>query len=263
MELRGLVSAVHTPFDAKGRVDEEMFGAHMEYLAREGVRNILVSGTTGEFFSLTDEERIRLLEIARERFPGLVLFHAGADALARTRDLARRAEDAGADGVAALTPYYYADLCIDGLVDYFNAVAAGLGVPFLIYNFPKHTQNAMTVEALKRIEHFGIKDSSADLSLIAGTERYYVGADARAVEACRAGALGFVSALASALPGPYVALEQAIESGDAGAADRAHEEVLGLLEGISGAQAIPRMKAVLSEELAGYPKRVRAPLLEV
>ena len=81
----GLVAAVTTPFGDDGLVDEGMFVRHVEFLAGHGVTKLLVGGTTGEFFSLLGEERLRLLEVARGCFEGTIFYHAGCDCLLETK----------------------------------------------------------------------------------------------------------------------------------------------------------------------------------
>ncbi|MCF7954248.1 MAG: dihydrodipicolinate synthase family protein, partial [Phycisphaerae bacterium] len=83
-DLSGLVVPITTPFDENDKIDKRMFIEHLDMLAAQGVKRILVNGTTAEFFSMTEDERKVCLKLAREYFPGVVMFHAGSSSLKQT-----------------------------------------------------------------------------------------------------------------------------------------------------------------------------------
>ncbi len=259
VELAGLIVPLLTPFAADGGIDERAFVEHLEFLSRAGVRRILVSGTTGEFFSLTPTERLDLLKLALEYFQGLVLFQAGGGPLPETLDMACKAQQLGADGILCLPPSYYADASEEGLVQYLHAVAAIVDIPLILYNFPQHTQNPLTPAILRRVEPFGMKDSSGDLSLIKVTPRYFVGDDTRICRALRAGAIGFVSAAANALPELYVSLDACAESHCWQDAESWQVRICELLRRLGDCQ-IPVIKRLVRARIESYPTAVRPPL---
>ncbi|MBU0677296.1 MAG: dihydrodipicolinate synthase family protein [Verrucomicrobia bacterium] len=260
VDLSGLVVAVTTPFDSSLAIREQSFIEHLEMLAAAGVKRILVNGTTAEFFSLTPQERKITLEIARQYFPGVIILHSGSDSLAMTMDEAKRGEDFGADAVVALPPYYFADAPQEGLIEYFNTIGQNLEIPFLLYNFPRHTQNPLTPEILRRVEHFGIKDSARDFSLIEHTPHYFVGGDKHILDAYAKGACGWVSAQANHCPGMYVKLGQALVQKDGERAGDLQREIAEAYDSPSGGSNISTIKQVLAEKLPGYPANVRPPL---
>ncbi len=259
-ELGGLVVPVLTPFADDGSVDEGAFVRHLDFLAEHGVSRILINGTTGEFFSLTREERRGLCSLARHSFDGAVFFHVGYTGLKDTLEDARWGERHGADALVVVVPYYLARAPVQGLVDYFNEIAQAASVPLVLYNFPKHTQNPLTPECLARIPHFGIKDSSVDLSLIAHTPHYYVGGDAFVAAAHEAGAFGFVSCHANQVPWLHVAMQNALAEGDGKRAAKLQEKLTRGSEMFSGEDQIGMLKYALSLRLSAYPARVRPPL---
>jgi len=259
VEPAGLIVPLLTPFAAEGAIDERAFVDHLNFLAHAGVRRVLVSGTTGEFFSLTADERLRLLKLALEYFPGMVLFQAGGGPMAEAVDLARRAERLGADAILCLPPSYYADAPPQGIVEYFRDVAAAIETPLVLYNFPRHTQNPMTPNILRQVEHFGLKDSSGELSLIKATPRYFVGDDAKIVRALRAGAIGFVSAAANARPDLYVSLDACTVEHRWQEAESLQAQIAELLARL-GRPQIPFIKRLVQERIANYPVAVRPPL---
>lgn len=262
VDLSGLVVPVTTPFDADYKIDRRMYVEHLELLASQGVKRIMVNGTTAEFFSLTDDERKLMFNLSREYFPGVIIFHAGTDGITRTISQAKWAQDYGADAIVAIAPYYLASLSAGGIVDYFNAVAQCLEIPFILYNFPKHTQNPLTPEILAKINHFGMKDSAGDLSLIGATSHYYIGGDEKILTAYQQGAYGFVSARANAFARLFVQMENAIAENDNSAAP-VQARITELKKEMTSSNAIAKLKYAISKQLPGYPTRLRLPLIEL
>lgn len=262
VDLSGLIVAVTTPFDEKYKIDQRMFIEHLEYLAHHGVRRILVNGTTGEFFSLSQQERKLLLKLTRRYFSGMVLFQAGSDALAQTKEEISWADEYGADAIVSLSPYYFAHAPEEGIIDYFNLLAEEVNVPFILYNYPKFTQNNITGEMLKQIAHSGIKDSSGDLSLISSSPRYYVGGDEHILEAHQKGGYGFVSGLAAALPGVYVKMEKSLYQ-DKQYSEDMQQVISSFANTFSDVGEIAKIKYAVSKRISGYPERVRLPLTDL
>jgi 4-hydroxy-tetrahydrodipicolinate synthase len=260
-EYTGLVVPVPAPFSHGNGIDTGALARHVAFLAAHGVRRILVNGTIGEFFSLTREQRRRIFIAARENFDGIIFFHAGCGCLQDTIDEALWGERQGADVVVCVAPYYFAAAPQQGIIEYFTAVSAGLRVPFMVYNFPRHTGNRLTPGILSEVRHFGIKDSSCAFELIAYTPRYYVGGDRVVVDAFAQGACGFVSSCGNVLPETAVGLENAL-SGNDGAKTRALQEKLAALDMLlSGVPRIAGIKYALSKIIESYPPSVRPPLV--
>ena len=262
VDLSGLVVPVTTPFDADDKIDKRMFIEHLTMLAGDGVKRILVNGTTGEFFSMTEMERKVCLKLAREYFPGVVMFHAGCTSLKQTMIEAKWGQQYGADAIVCIVPYYLAGVESEGIVDYYNALAEKVEVPLILYNFPRHAGNAIEGEMLSKIKHFGLKDSAADLSLVGATEHYYIGGDEKILAAYEKGAYGFVSARGNAFGRLFVEMEKAIGSGQA-EAKVLQERITELKERTRGDNGIARTKYAVSRRLKGYPVRVRLPLKEI
>ena len=252
-KLNGLVVPVPTPFTESGAIDFGAFLAHLDWLAECGVRNLLINGTTGEFFSLSPCEQLELLQTTRENWDGVVIAHTGSPVLSQCLESAHTAEEIGADFLASLPPFYFAGAPADGIVRWFNELAESTALPLILYNFPKHTGNPLTPEILSQIPHWGMKDSSADFSLASATPRYFVGGDQKISAAYAAGARGFVSASANMDPMPYLRIEQEQTPENQAAVDAANART-------NGPFAIARIKQALSEIIPGYPSAVRPPL---
>ncbi|OVE74492.1 hypothetical protein BVX94_00145 [bacterium B17] len=258
LDLSGLIVPVPTPFDGDMKVHEKALIEHLEFLAEHGVARVLINGTTAEFFSLLPEERRTILSIARRYFPGVIVFNTASDSLAQSLQAGRWAEDYGADAIASMTPYYYAGVSESGLIKYFNAIAEAIDLPLLIYNFAKHTGNPITAEILRNVPHFGVKDSSADYSLIKATPNYFAGSSKSMVEAYEAGAIGFVSAEANHIPELYVELEALLK--DAKMDQSVQQQELIRSRCTAEKNSILNIKTEISKQIPGYPAICRLPL---
>ncbi|MBD3345165.1 MAG: hypothetical protein GF401_08905 [Chitinivibrionales bacterium] len=261
VDFAGLIVAVPTPFkQSTGELDVRSLILLCEYLAEKGMTRILVNGTTGEFFSLTPDERRIVLETTRMYFPGLVLYHTGVTGVQNNRDGVSMAEDMGADACVVLSPWYPARLSEQGLVDYFCAIEEQSSLPFYIYNFPKNTSNPITPEIVKNIPHHGLKDSGCDFSLIAHTPRYFIGGDRKASEARSLGACGFVSGSAPVAPAVYTRFEEALLKKDKDALPELQEKVTQVSGFVSRSNSIATIKRCLACIISGFPSAVRPPL---
>ena len=261
VDLKGLIVPPTTPFNKRNDIDEASLALHIEYLAEAGVTRLLVNGTTAEFFSLLPAERLRLLKIARRHFSGAIFFNTASDSLMQALQAAHVAEEEGADAMVAMAPYYLADAPVEGLIRFFNELGASVTIPMVLYNFTKHTNNAITAKILKKVDHLGIKDSSGDLSLMGATPNYLAGTSRRMVEGVKAGAAGFVSSLANFLPELYVKLEASLNEGDMELAGTVQGEIIAKTEEIASNNEIGAIKNEVAALIKGYPCRVRLPLV--
>ncbi len=259
-ELKGLIVPVLTPFAGSGAIDEDAFKTHLAFLAQHGVTRIMVNGTTAEFFSLLPEERKRLLILARKHFPGFIVLHAGGTGLEQNRIEIQWANELGADAVAVLPPIYPAGLPAAGIIAYFTALEAETDLPFILYNFPKHSGNALTPEILRAVPHYAIKDSAQQLELMEHTPRYFMGSSTNIYEPVQQGAAGFVSATANVRPELYAAMELLVVAAKVEEAAVLQQEVKAYSARFS-AGGVAMLKQALARKLTDYPTRVRLPLM--
>jgi 4-hydroxy-tetrahydrodipicolinate synthase len=124
-----------TPFDEDGEIDERSLAALVEYVIGAGVDGIVGMGTTGEFFTLSLEEQWRLMELLAQQVRGRVplTFGIGNSATSVSIELARRAQELGADCVMLQPPYYFAHAS-DAIDAHFLAVANAVDVPVMVYD---------------------------------------------------------------------------------------------------------------------------------
>ena len=259
VDLSGLIVPVLTPFDVSGAIAERVFAEHLDFLAHHGVRRIMVNGTTAEFYALLPEERKRLLRLARKHFSGVIVLHVGGCGLAQNLIEVRWANELGADAVAALPPIYPAGLSAEGIIEYLQTLEAESNVPFILYNFPKHTGNPLTPEILSAIPHAALKDSAQNLDLMEFTPRYFVGSSTTIFNPIQQGAAGFVSATANVRPELYTAFEMLLEDARVEEAAVMQEEVRAYSAQFSTG-GVPALKQALARKLPSYPTSVRCPL---
>ena len=192
--FRGSLPALVTPMKG-GEVDWDALGRLVEWQIAEGSAGLVPVGTTGESPTLTHEEHERVVtavvEAAAGRVP--VIAGAGSNNTAEAIRLARHAEDAGADGILVVTPYYNKPTQ-DGLVDHFKAVANACGLPLIIYNIPPRSVIDMSPATMGRLARHpnivGVKDATADVARVS-RQRIHCGADFVQLSGEDGSALGF------------------------------------------------------------------------
>jgi len=227
--ISGAFAAALTPLTAGGTaLDEPAFAPYVEFLAAGGVDGILACGTTGEGILLTLEERRRAAELflAAAGARGLpVAVHCGAQTTADTAALAAHAAGAGAAAVAVIAPPYFA-LDERALQAHFEAAAAACApLPFYVYEFEARAGYAVPLAVIERLRATvgnlrGLKVSDKPWEkfepyLLEGLD-IFVGHEALIPQGLAAGAVGAVSALASAFPELIVSAVRQPETADLG-----------------------------------------------
>jgi len=136
VKIGGILTAMVTPFDSHGRVDEDAAVRMMHHLLENGSDGIVVAGTTGESPTLTDEEKLRLFDLAvTECGEALVIAGTGSNDTAHSVHLTAKATEIGVDAVLAVTPYYNKPN-ERGLFAHFEQIAAATDRPVILYNIP-------------------------------------------------------------------------------------------------------------------------------
>jgi 4-hydroxy-tetrahydrodipicolinate synthase len=197
-ELGAILTAMVTPFDASGRVDEEAAAALMHHLVAHGSDGLLVCGTTGEAPTLSDDEQLGLIELAVREVGGraTVLAGAGSNDTRHAVHLTERCTELGADAILSVTPYYNKPNR-RGLVRHFQEVAKATDRPIVLYNIPSRTVTNLPPDLLAelaQIEHVeGVKQANDDeLQLIDGLD-VYAGNDVTFARTLDMGGAGVIS----------------------------------------------------------------------
>jgi 4-hydroxy-tetrahydrodipicolinate synthase len=138
--LGAILTAIVTPFDAEGRLDEESFVALHRHLIDHGSDGIVACGTTGEASTLSDEEHLRVVELAVSEKPEgtTVTAGTGSNDTAHAVHMTERATALGVDAILSVTPYYNKPPR-RGLIEHYKAIAAATDKPIVLYNIPQRT----------------------------------------------------------------------------------------------------------------------------
>jgi 4-hydroxy-tetrahydrodipicolinate synthase len=136
MSVGGIITAMVTPFDGDGRIDDEATVRLIHHLLDNGSDGLVMAGTTGESPTLDDEEKLRLFELAvAEAGDATVIANTGSNDTRHSVELTERATEKGVDAILAVTPYYNKPNR-RGIVAHFHAVAAATDLPVIVYNIP-------------------------------------------------------------------------------------------------------------------------------
>jgi 4-hydroxy-tetrahydrodipicolinate synthase len=268
-----VLTAMVTPMTAGGEVDFETTQRLAKHLVDAGNDGLVISGTTGESPTTSDQEKEQLLRAVREAVGDDVHLVAGAGTndTAHSIELAQQAEKAGANGLLLVTPYY-SKPPQSGLVEHFSRIADATGLPVMLYDIPGRSGVPIRTETLLRLgEHdriVAVKDAKGDLYetsrvLAASDLAFYSGEDALNVPLLALGAVGIVSVVAHVCADRYAAMVRAIEAGDLAEARRLNASVLPAVEGImTRTQGAIMVKAAL--QLLGVieHRTVRPPLVD-
>ena len=228
--FRGSIPALVTPM-RNGTLDEEAFRAFVDWQIAEGSSGVVPVGTTGESPTLSHDEHRRVVQICVEAVRGRVpvIAGAGSNNTSEAVELARHAEEAGADAVLVVTPYYNKP-SQRGLYAHFRAVAEAITIPLIIYNIPPRSIIDMSVETMAQLFRdcrnvIGVKDATANLAR-ASLQRHAMGPDFVQLSGEDATALGFmahggqgcISVTANVAPKLCAEFQAACLAGDFGSA---------------------------------------------
>lgn len=238
MDIRGAYTALVTPFDASGKIDEARLGALVERQVAQGIDGLVPVGTTGESTALWPEEQTRVVAITAEAAAGRVPVFAGvgASGTAQTIQRAKDARAAGATGLLVVTPPYNKPTQA-GMIAHFRAVAAAVDLPVMLYNNPGRSAVDFALEslaALVEVENLvAVKEASGNVlrtQAIVATygERFAVlsGDDGLTLPVLAAGGLGVVSVTSNLVPGPVAEVTRRYLAGEHAAARALHHRLL-------------------------------------
>jgi 4-hydroxy-tetrahydrodipicolinate synthase len=260
MNIGGILTAMVTPFDADGGLDEDASVRLMHHLFETGSDGVVLAGTTGENVTLTDEEAVRLWELgAAEGGDKLIVAGTGSNDTRHAVELTERATEAGVDAVLVVAPYYNKPNR-RGLIAHYQAVAAATDLPVILYNIPSRTVIDMpndllrelaeipNVEGVKQARYEGLEPIEG-LALLAGN-------DDMLADVLDIGGTGGIT-VSSHLVGPE--MRRMIDEPDK--RREIHESLSDLFEALFVTSSPIGIKAAL--ELAGHPVGgLRLPLVE-
>ena len=207
----GVCTALVTPF-TDGKINYPMLELLLQRQMDAGIEAVVIAGTTGESATLSDQEKVEMFRFAKaftkDRMK--IIAGTGSNATAHALRLSQAAEDAGADGLLVVTPYYN-KATSQGLTAHYLAVASAVSIPIILYNVPSRTGVDIPVavcRALSRVPNIaGIKEASADITKITKLRSacgpdfsVWSGNDDQAVPVTALGGRGVISVLSNVAP---------------------------------------------------------------
>lgn len=251
MEIKGIITAMVTPFDENQKINEAAARQLVDKLIGQGVHGLFILGTNGEFHVLSDDEKVEFAKIvidqAAHRVP--VYVGAGACGTQETIRLAQRMEAVGADALSVISPYFIAPTQQE-LADHYRKVAESVNIPIIMYNIPKNTGINIEPEAVKSLigvkNIAGIKDSSGNMENMqgyidagAGTDFVVlVGSDSKILPALKIGAAGAIAGTSNVIAELDVSIYDNYLKGNMEAAEQAQKDI-DVLRGVLKLGTVP------------------------
>jgi len=224
---KGIIPAMVTPFDKYNELDENGIRSVIDYILKGNVHGIFISGSQGEFWALTKNEKEKIFKIAVDAVDGKIPIYAGtsAESTLETIELTKMANDIGVDAASILTPYFI-NPDQNELLNHYIKIANKVDMPILVYSNPGRTgvkvSSTMLESLCEECENVvGIKDSSGDLTI---TSEYInrcgdrisvlAGRDSLILATLVYGGKGAIAACGNVVPGLIVKIYEDFISGD-------------------------------------------------
>ena len=205
--------ALVTPMNAEGEVDWAATEKHIDYVISNGADGVVVTGTTGETSTLTDAEKIRLVEVGKSVSAGRakIITGGGSNETAHAMQLYKASEKAGADGVMIVTPYYNKPTQA-GVLTHFRLIADSTDLPVILYDIPGRAGIPIAYETILRAAKHpnivALKDAKGDFAQASRVMNetgllYFSGDDSNVLPHIAIGATGLIGVTANVSPAAY------------------------------------------------------------
>jgi len=277
INIKGVIPPMITPFDKNDMVDYGKFIGNIEKWNEYDLAGYLVLGSNSETVYLTEEEKLKLIELTFEhgKQGRLVIAGTGMESTSATIDLTNKAACLGADCALIVTPFYYGEKMNDeALINFYTDVANNVNIPIMIYNVTKFTHVNISPNAVgflcKHPNIIGMKDSSGNVSQLVDLKRavgdaefnLMVGTASIWYPALTLGVKGCVLALANCCPGECIEVQKRFEEGDFEKARELYEGVFPVNTAVTGKYGIAGLKYAC--DLLGFEGGyVRKPLIQL
>lgn len=240
LQPHGIIPAMVTPVDGSEELNEAALRRLVNFIIEGGVHGLFATGSQGEFWAFSAEEKRRIWEVVKEETAGRVPVYAGTAAIT-TREaiaLTQAAESVGVDAVSILTPFFVAPSQQE-LYEHYAAIAEATSLPIVLYTNPARTGVSLKPETLARMAEIpnivGIKDSSGDLSLTAEYVKVtpddfavLMGRDTLILGGLLYGTKGAIAATANVVPALVARIYDCFVAGDLEGAKQAQEALASL-----------------------------------
>ena len=273
-KFHGIIPPMLTPFTRDGRLYEDGLRNLLDFLMKNGVHGLFICGTYGCGPAMTIDERKRVAEIVMENVKGRldVIVHVGSSTIDFALELAKHAEDIGADAIASVPPFYYA-YDEESVFSFYKKLLSSVDIPVFVYNNPFRTGIRISPDLLSKLADegvAGIKDSGFDLVKFyeykLNVKRkdfiFLIGTEALMLPAMLAGARGCVSGSANVFPKMNVDLYRMIMENKIREAVDKQLQIIEARRILHLAPTIPACYEVLRMQGidAGYPRPPFLPL---
>lgn len=252
--FHGVFPALLTPFDAAGAVNYDALRELVRWNLDKGVNGFYVCGSTSEAFLLSNDERKKIVETVCAEVAGkaAVIAHVGCIGQDMAVELARHAEEAGADAISSVPPFYYG-FSFAEIKNYYFALA-DTGLPVVLYNFVPAGGARLTaaqfMEFLSDPRFLGVKHTSSDFFLLERLKAFrpdaviFNGFDEMFLSGLAAGADGGIGSTYNFMAEKYIAIEQAFRAGDIAAAQAEQKKANAIIQVLLEYGVMPGAKAL-------------------
>jgi len=234
--------ALVTPFDTDGEVLWSDVERLIDDVVSNGADGIVVTGTTGETSTLTDAEKIKLVEVAKKvaGSRAKIIMGGPSNETAHAIKLAQDSAKAGADAIMAVTPYYNKPTQA-GVLTHFRMIADATDLPMIVYDIPGRSGIPIQYETILRLSHHpnirAVKDAKGDFAEVSRVLNqtdllYFSGDDANILPHLSIGASGLIGVTANIAPRPYRTIVDAVNAGDLATATAEHKKLEPLVRAV-------------------------------
>jgi N-acetylneuraminate lyase len=223
-EIKGIIPALVTPFDENENFDESRMRRIVEYLIEKKVDGLYLTGSTGEGFFLSADERKKVVEVVSDQVNGRIplLVHVGAIGTKLSINYARHAEEVGVDAISSVPPFYY-KYDDDSLIRYYREITESTSLPMIVYNIA--LAGLMDFNLMKRFAEIpgvrGVKYTGlAHFDIMRMKEEIgqdfvvYSGCDEMSVSGLTFGADGLIGSFYNLMPEIFIKINQAVKEND-------------------------------------------------
>lgn len=232
-QIKGVIPALITPFDENEQFDEARMRTCINFLIDRDIDGFYITGSTGEAFLMSDQERKRVVELVMDEVGGRVpvIAHVGSIGTHLSVDLAGQAQDCGVDALSSVPPFYW-KFSPPQVFNYYNDLTRSTDLPMIVYNLPltgllgfDQIARLATIPGVAGIKytaptHAEIMRIKAEI----GQEfLVYSGADEMAMSGLSFGADGIIGSFYNLMPEVFIALNRAVADGDLATARRLQE----------------------------------------
>lgn len=234
----GLGVALVTPFTANGSIDWNKLAELIEFQIENGTDYLCILGTTAETPTLTDDEKLKIVQTAIKQINGRIPVMVGCSSNCTAAVLAqiKQFEIEGVDGILTAVPYYNKP-SQEGIYQHFKAIAENSKKPIVLYNVPGRTGVNMTAATTLRIANefknvIAVKEASGNLEqfkeIVAGSPEHFKvisGDDGLAFDAMQNGVIGVISVMGNAVPKTFSTMIHHLQNNEIEAAAAIHEQL--------------------------------------